>query len=172
MTLREFMKRRAQFSQFVSSVNSSLTISRYFRLMLLATSELLFNIPISTYGLYLNITNTPIYPWKSWSDIHFDWYTPGTFPAILWRGNPAEVATLELSRWTMVFCAFLFFAFFGFADEARKHYRLAYWAVLKPFGVVPPAQTSSGSVLVSFYQLSGSKLSYYVVANLQLAFLP
>lgn len=143
MTLHVFMKRRAQFSQFVSSVNSSLTINRYFRLMLLATSELLFNIPISTYGLYLNITNIPVYPWKSWSDIHFDWYTPDIFPALLWRSNRSEVATLELSRWTLVFCALLFFGFFGFADEARKNYRLAYWTCLKRFGIAPPSKTSS-----------------------------
>nr|QQL12040.1 mating-type protein STE3.1 [Hypsizygus marmoreus] len=139
MTLRAFMKRRAQFSQFLSSANSTLTVNRYFRLMSLATVELLFNTPISTYGLYLNITTSPIYPWKSWSDIHFDYFTIDTFPGVLWRNSPIQVVTLELSRWSLVFCAFLFFGFFGFADEARKHYRQAYWAVAKRFGIVPPS---------------------------------
>src|ERR1700677_2578535 len=40
LTLRAFMKRRAQFSQFLSS-STSLSINRYFRLMALATTELL-----------------------------------------------------------------------------------------------------------------------------------
>jgi len=137
LTLREFMKRRAQFSQFISS-NTSLTVNRYFRLMCLATTELVFNLPITLYGLYLNITSRPIYPWKSWSDTHFDFFTIDTFPAFLWRSNPVEAVNLELSRWSLILCAFLFFGFFGFADESRKHYRIAYWAVAKRFGVVPP----------------------------------
>ncbi|KAF5378503.1 hypothetical protein D9615_007171 [Tricholomella constricta] len=138
LTLRAFMKRRAQFSEFLSS-NSTLTVNRYFRLMSLATVELLFNTPISAYGLYLNATLTPIYPWKSWADIHFDWYTIDTVPAVLWRSRRIHVVTLELSRWSVVFCALIFFAFFGFADESRKHYRLAYWAVAKRFGITPPS---------------------------------
>lgn len=147
LTLRAFMKRRAQFSEFVTS-NSTLTVNRYFRLMALATVELLFNTPISAYGLYLNATTTTIYPWKSWADTHFDFYIIDVFPAALWRSNSIQVVTLELSRWTLVFCALVFFAFFGFADEARRQYRMAYWAVAKRFGVLPPSpssyQSSSG----------------------------
>jgi len=131
------MKRRAQFNQFLSS-NTSLTVNRYFRLMCLATAELIFSLPVTTYGLYLNITTRPIYPWKSWSDIHFDWYTIDTFPAVLWRASHITIVNLELSRWSLVLCAFVFFGFFGFADEARRHYRVAFWAVAKRFGVVPP----------------------------------
>ncbi|KAF9462766.1 STE3-like pheromone receptor [Collybia nuda] len=142
MTLRAFMKRRAQFSSFLTS-NSTLTVNRYFRLMSLATVELVFNTPISAYGLYLNATTTPIYPWKSWSDIHFDWYTIDVFPGALWRQSTTQTVTLELSRWTLVFCALLFFGFFGFADEARKNYRMIYWAVAKRFGVTPPPPTAS-----------------------------
>lgn len=148
------MKRRAQFNQFLSS-NTSLTVNRYFRLMCLATAELIFNLPITTYGLYLNITTRPIYPWKSWSDIHFDWYIIDTIPAVLWRTSHITVVNLELSRWSLVLCAFVFFGFFGFADEARRHYRLAFWAVAKRFGVVPPpsplsSKISTGLVSPSF----------------------
>ncbi|KAG6860869.1 hypothetical protein C0995_006549 [Termitomyces sp. Mi166 len=142
LTLRAFMKRRAQFSEFVS-FNSCLTVNRYFRLMSLATVELLFNTPISAHGLYLNVTRLPIYPWKGWANIHFDWYTIDTYPAILWRRNHVQVVTLEITRWSLVFCAFLFFAFFGFADESRKHYKLAYSAIAKRFGVVPRAPISA-----------------------------
>ncbi|EDR00818.1 STE3-like pheromone receptor [Laccaria bicolor S238N-H82] len=145
LTLRAFMLRRAQFAQFVSST-TSLTMNRYFRLMSLATLELIFNLPINTYGLYLNITSRPIYPWKSWSDIHYDWFTIDTFPSILWRSNSTLSVTLEFSRWSVVFCALLFFGFFGFADEARKHYRLAYWAIAKRFGVTPPPSSLGGKV--------------------------
>jgi len=136
------MHRRAQFSQFLTS-NTSLTVNRYFRLMCLATAEIIFTLPISTYGLYLNITMKPIYPWKSWSDIHFEWYDIDTFPAVLWRRSGMVVATLELSRWSLVLCALIFFGFFGFADEARRNYHLIYWSVARRFGVVPPSSPKS-----------------------------
>ncbi|KAF8809921.1 STE3-domain-containing protein [Phlegmacium glaucopus] len=134
LTLRAFMLRRAQFSQFLSST-TSLSINRYFRLMALATSEILFTVPFSTYGLYLNIIEAPIYPWKSWADIHFMWYTIDTFPAILWRSNPTSLIVHESTRWSLIFCAFVFFGFFGFAEESRKNYRCAYRAIVARFGV-------------------------------------
>ncbi|KAJ7836812.1 GPCR fungal pheromone mating factor, partial [Mycena leptocephala] len=137
LTIRAFMKRRAQFNQFLSS-NTALTANRYFRLMALATLELAFNTPISTYGLYLNVTQSPIAPWISWENTHFDFGTIDVWPALFWRSNQQTVIAVELSRWAQVFCAFIFFAFFGFAAEARKHYRLAFWSVAKRCGFTPP----------------------------------
>nr|AAQ96346.1 pheromone receptor Rcb3 B43 [Coprinopsis cinerea] len=146
LTLRAFMQRRAQFSQLISS-NSSLTVNRYFRLMSLATLELLFNLPITTYGLYLNISR-PIYPWTSWSDIHHNWHIIDTFPRVLWGNNPVHVVTLELSRWSLVFCAFLFFGFFGFADEARRNYRKVFTFIVKQFGFQPSSSNEKKTVFV------------------------
>jgi pheromone a factor receptor len=136
------MLRRAQFSQFLSSTTTSLSINRYFRLMALATSEIIFTLPFTSYGLYINITQTPIYPWTSWSNIHYMWYTIGTFPAIIWRSDPLAVIAHESNRWSLVFCAFLFFGFFGFAEESLKNYRRAYWAIAARFGVTPPSEDS------------------------------
>jgi pheromone a factor receptor len=128
--------------------------------MALATVELLFNIPLSTYGLYLNITGRPIYRWKSWADTHFDWYIIDTYPAVLWRTNTITVVNFELSRWALIFCALVFFGFFGFADEARKNYRQIYWAVAKRFGILPPPpSSSSGSkALAGYVAISSSYL--------------
>ncbi|KAF8963268.1 pheromone A receptor-domain-containing protein [Flammula alnicola] len=175
LTLRAFMQRRAEFSQFLSS-NTSLSVNRYFRLMALATVELLFNVPLSSYGLYLNATGRPIYRWKSWSDTHFDWYIIDTFPAILWRTSTVSVVNFELSRWLLVFCALVFFGFFGFAEEARKNYRRLYWSVAKRFGVVPPSKSPSGSNALSSLKKyvqsspvkSGGTLPVFVPRPLQL----
>ncbi|KAJ7182466.1 GPCR fungal pheromone mating factor, partial [Mycena crocata] len=132
ITIRAFMKRRAQFNQFLSA-SPSLTAHRYFPLMALATIELLFNTPIS-YGLYLNITQSPIQPWISWDNTHFDFGGIEQMPAVLWRSSQQTVIAVELNRWAQVFCALVFFAFFGFAAEASKHYRLSFWAVARRFG--------------------------------------
>ncbi|KAJ7278694.1 pheromone A receptor-domain-containing protein [Mycena rebaudengoi] len=137
LTLRAFLQ-RAQFATLLTN-NSALTPNRYFRLMALASLELLFNIPLSSYGLYLSASREPINPWVSWANTHADFGFVGQVPAILWRSDPHTRATVELSRWAGVICALVFFAFFGFAAEARKHYALAFWAVAKRLGFTPPA---------------------------------
>ncbi|PPQ94357.1 hypothetical protein CVT25_000685 [Psilocybe cyanescens] len=145
LTLRAFMLRRAQFTQFLSS-NTSLTVNRYFRLMCLATTEILFTIPISSYGVYLNAVNMPIYPWKSWADTHFDFYTLDIYPAAIWRTNRLFTIALEMNRWSAIFCAFVFFGFFGFADEALKNYRRVYWIVAGYVGYKPQHNPSGFAI--------------------------
>jgi pheromone a factor receptor len=49
----------------------------------------------------------------------------------VWRNNQATGATLELSRWLVVACGFIFFAFFGFADEALKQYKIAFGSIAR-----------------------------------------
>jgi pheromone a factor receptor len=48
--------------------------------------------------------------------------------------SPVQIASLETTRWAAVLCAFVFFAFFGFADEARKNYRALASNVSKRLG--------------------------------------
>ncbi|KAI1790857.1 GPCR fungal pheromone mating factor, partial [Ganoderma leucocontextum] len=121
LTLINFIRRRAQFNTYLTS-NTSLTPNRYFRLMAIASFEILFTIPISAYGLYLNLAAGPMNPWISWEDTHFNYSKVDQFPAVLWRMDKNAVISFELSRWLAPFCAFVFFAFFGFAQEARFHY--------------------------------------------------
>jgi pheromone a factor receptor len=54
------------------------------------------------------------------------------------------VLSIEFSRWFLVVCALVFFAFFGFADEARKNYRLAYVSVAKRVGLSTAGTVSTG----------------------------
>jgi hypothetical protein len=107
--------------------------------MALASLELVLNFPLATYGLYLTASREPIQPWVSWADTHADFLQINQVPALFWRSDKHTQATVELSRWAGVICALAFFGFFGFAAEARKHYRLAFWAVAKRCGFTPPA---------------------------------
>ncbi|KAG2361580.1 pheromone receptor [Suillus spraguei] len=141
LTLCAFMKRRAQFSDVVKS-RTSLSINRYFRLMALATMELLCTTPISAYGIYINIADNPLEPWKGFADAHFNYSRVGLYPSVIWRLNSLTIVSTELTRWSLVLCAFSFFAFFGLAGEARKNYRKAFWAIAKLFGFPPPSSAS------------------------------
>ncbi len=91
--------------------------------------ELLFILPATIYLLYVNIHVIPVEPWISWEDTHFDYSNVIQVPSVVWQASPTGLATLEYSRWLVIACAFVFFAFFGFGEEARKHYRLAYSCV-------------------------------------------
>lgn len=141
LSLRSFARRRVEFGQFLSS-NKSLSVSRYFRLMALATTEIFFTTPLAIYMIWLNATASPIGPWRSWEDTHFAYSRVEQFPAILWRSNHMTVLAMEFSRWVTPSCALIFFGFFGFADEAQKNYNRAFWWALKPFGFRPATISS------------------------------
>ncbi|TFK48646.1 STE3-domain-containing protein [Heliocybe sulcata] len=150
LSIIEFAKRKAEFSQFISAHNN-LTTSRYLRLMALAGVEILCGIPLSVYSIWLNVTYTPVYPWTGWADVHFNFSRVGQVPAVIWHSDPVLQASLESSRWFFVICAFIFFGFFGFADEAIKHYKLLYVSSAKRLGfnaTFPGSKVSGSSVLV------------------------
>jgi pheromone a factor receptor len=125
-------------------VNKNLSSSRYFRLMGLAGIEMLCTIPLGIYVIYLNATAQPVFPWISWADTHSDFSRVEQIASVFWRMDNPTVLSLELSRWLLVVCAFIFFAFFGFADEARKNYRLAYVSVAKRVGLSTAGTVSTG----------------------------
>lgn len=149
LTIRQFWKRRRQFNDVLSS-SRNLNQSRYFRLMALAGIELLGTIPLASYSIYLNVTTNQIQEWKGWADTHSNFSRVQQIPAVLWRLNRQEMISVELSRWLLVLCAFIFFFFFGFADEARKHYRLAYTSLASRLGV----STISSSTVSSDFSSS------------------
>ena len=101
--------------------------------MALAGIEILCTIPLASYDLYLN-ASSGINPWVSWESVHFGFSRVDQFPAIEWQSFPVMRGSLEMTRWTFVICAFIFFAFFGFADEARKNYRSVLDSVTKRMG--------------------------------------
>ncbi|KAJ8502461.1 hypothetical protein ONZ45_g11738 [Pleurotus djamor] len=145
LSLRSFIRRRVQFNQFLTS-NKSLSASRYFRLMALATCDLMLTIPLASFVIWLNTVASPIAPWISWEDTHFGYERVDQIPAVLWRGNSRLVLAVEVTRWLTPLCGLLFFALFGFADEARRNYKIAFWAVVKPFGWKPAPTSMKGGM--------------------------
>lgn len=134
LSIREFRKRHTEFKEILSS-NSNLSPNRFFRLMALAGVEAACCIPLSITTIVLNATRAPIYPWISWQDTHFGFSRVDQIPAVQWRSDPNANTGLEMTRWLVVVCGLVFFAFFGFADEAQKHYRLAFISVAKRVGL-------------------------------------
>ncbi|KAJ6617170.1 pheromone A receptor-domain-containing protein [Mycena sp. CBHHK59/15] len=154
LSIKAFYHSRAQFKELLSS-NNNLNLNRYIRLMMLASTDLFFTIPLGIWVLWVNVRVVGISPWISWENTHSNFSRVVAIPGIFWRSNPYTVASLESTRWMTVACALLFFGYFGFADEAIKNYRSAFFSVAKRVGY-STATMSSGGVLSS----NGSKSKY------------
>lgn len=142
-----FIKRRRAFNE-LTAVNPNLTFSRYFRLIGLAAIDIICNVPVSIYALHFDLTfDGGPYPWISWSDTHFGFSRYYQIPRIIYSQSYSVVVQLELTRWTPVIAAILFFMFFGFAEEAKKNYRLAFSTISKAvgYGTISSAPSSSAS---------------------------
>ncbi|KAJ3887481.1 pheromone receptor, partial [Lentinula edodes] len=126
LILRTFYMRRIQFNQILSS-NGMINPSRYLRLMLLAIIDIMCTLPIGAYTIYVSLYGVPLAPWISWEDTHFDFAFVELVPAVIWRSNFRTYTSIQITRWLPIVCAFVFFALFGFAEEAMKNYRRAFW---------------------------------------------
>ncbi|KAI6030040.1 pheromone A receptor-domain-containing protein [Pisolithus marmoratus] len=139
LTLRAFYRRRLEFNQLLTS-NGSMNVGQYIRLMALACIEMSSTIPISIVTLYITNEADPIQPWISWDNIHYNFSRVVLYPAVIWQSNPRYVVSVEMTRWLFPACGLLFFALFGFAAEARRHYRAIFLSIVKLFGYKPTPQ--------------------------------
>ncbi|KAG1750492.1 GPCR fungal pheromone mating factor, partial [Suillus paluster] len=133
LTLAAFYKRRLEFNSLISS-NNSLNVNRYVRLMMLSVIEMVYTVPVSIYSVFISGSSLPIEPWISWSDTHYNFSYVGLIPAAEWTSNSTYKQSIDMTQWLFPVCALMFFALFGFANEARKHYRLYFLWVAKRFG--------------------------------------
>ncbi len=143
LTIIAFNRRRLQFKE-VLSAHSNLSASRYYRLMFMASVDLILTVPLATYVLVANTHG--LRPWISWENVHYDFSRVDQVPALLWRLVPGGTL-IDLQRWFVVMGAFVFFLLFGFADEAKKHYRAAFSSVVKRVTSTSLGSTTLGYVL-------------------------
>jgi len=110
-------------SKVLLSIHSGLTNGRYIRLMFLAAMVAICSLGAQSYALTVSMSDG-IAPWTSFKELHANISVVPKQSAQHWRSG-SDSADLEFDRWLWVICALLFFAFFGFSDEAMKHYRYA-----------------------------------------------
>ncbi|KAH8823709.1 putative fungal pheromoneG-protein-coupled receptor [Flagelloscypha sp. PMI_526] len=160
LSLWQFTKHRYRFTELLAgSQHANLTPLRYFRLMALACTELAFTIPLSIFIIWLNANATPISPWTGFSDAHFNFSRVETFLAIFWRSQKLMLVSMELTRWLNPFCSFVFFAFFGFGEEAMSRYRFAYNFLAKKAGLPSAGPEEKQRGIPSLSQLNLPKMS-------------
>ncbi|KAI8968749.1 STE3-domain-containing protein [Trametes punicea] len=136
LTLRTFYIHRVRFNQVLSS-NTSLTVSRYLRLILLCCVEMALVTPLGAFSIYINTAGLHIARWVSWANTHYDFSFVELFPTAVWQAKLASHVAIEMGRWIYPCSALLFFMLFGFAEEARRCYVGAFWRAATVFGISP-----------------------------------
>ncbi|KZS89288.1 fungal pheromone STE3G-protein-coupled receptor [Sistotremastrum niveocremeum HHB9708] len=122
IAIRNFYRRRIDFEKHLQSTNSSLSRGRYLRLMLLASTEMIFDTTANAYTLSFNLTNAGVMlPYTSWADVHSNFSRVQPYPLVLiptfaWR----EMLVLW---WITPVSTILFFCFFAFGRESMTIYR-------------------------------------------------
>jgi len=91
--------------------------------MLLAATVAICSVAFQSYALAQDLSHK-LEPWTSFKELHANISVVPKYSAQQWRSG-SDAADIDLARWLWVICALLFFAFFGFSDEAVKHYRYA-----------------------------------------------
>jgi pheromone a factor receptor len=125
---------------------------RYIRLMLFSACDLLVGTPITVFYLYCAL---PLFPLRRITER--DYSRVPQVPAVLWRATTIRQLHVELSRWIMVFCAFIYFAIFGFTQESRNNYRATLRPVVQVFIMITGIKirpSSKAEECVLFFFLS------------------
>ncbi|PFH48839.1 hypothetical protein AMATHDRAFT_148990 [Amanita thiersii Skay4041] len=135
LTLQSFWKKRAEFTTIATS-HTAMSLSRYFRLMLLAFLDMMLTVPLGVYVIYISNKNVKLAPWVSWEDTHYDFGRVVQIPSMIWRSDASFRTSVELTRWLPVVCALIFFALFGISPEARKNYGMLSASIHKRISVM------------------------------------
>ncbi|KAF7324085.1 Pheromone B alpha 1 receptor [Mycena kentingensis (nom. inval.)] len=118
---------------FLVAATAPSTTERYTRLVILASCDILFTIPLAAWILAADILSSGgVAPWISWADTHADFFVIPQIPRSVWGATPQSAMAAEFQRCATLLVAFLFFALFGFAEEARRKYA-AWWAAVRRF---------------------------------------
>ena len=127
VTIRSFLSHRKEL-EVLSSHSASLTSYRYLRLMLFACVDVVILLPINFYILYLSIQQ-PMYVWRGLSDLHFGFSAVEELPTSVWRLSQSSINQVMITPSVSIAACFVFFAFFGLAEESRHNYSRAYHAI-------------------------------------------
>ena len=138
MNIYNLYKRQRQLSDISFNSGLSRCFKFYIRLMTMSIVEILATVSLGLWRMATAI-KAGVEPW---ADVPSDHSYISKIPNTEWRRN--WVYSPDVNRWLTVIGAFAFFAFFGFADEARQNYRRMYRWLVSLFGCSTLSNIFSG----------------------------
>lgn len=132
--------------------DNSVSSTNYFRVLVLASIDLIFTLPVGILSVALyplesgEAGSFPFYP--GWTSVHTDWAPRSISYAKVQDSGPLVVARTYFIPWTAPALAFVIFGLFGLTTEARTSYRHAFCKMIGWFGREPaPRQRRTRSTL-------------------------
>lgn len=128
-----FFKSRSQFRSILSG--SGLTTGRYFRLAALAMSDSVISLFLTLFNFLVRIVvyHTGWTPYVSWAWVHDNFDLISQYPEEARPNDNFAILQIAVPFYTVCIYAIVFFAFFGFGEEAIAEY-LKLWASLRNWG--------------------------------------
>ncbi|VDB95518.1 unnamed protein product [Peniophora sp. CBMAI 1063] len=130
---RVFYRHNREIKHFLQS-NDSVSRTNYFRILALASIDVLLTLPIGIATIVLNVkdllTSGPIPFYYGWNYDHTDWQPESVTYAEIVSDGLFEVAQFYFTHWTSPILAFVIFGLFGVTKEAR----VSYWRVIYTIG--------------------------------------
>ena len=119
----------------------SFSRSRYFRLMVLASIDILITIPTEVFLMAeaiissKNLFGGHIPASLNWHKVHSTISVIFLVPADEWRTS-LNIGVYQYANWINFVWALLFFLIFGTTRDMFNRYKLAFWFCLRPFGLI------------------------------------
>ena len=144
--IRTFYRQRQDVNSFLQ-INDSVSRTNYFRILALASIDILLTLPLGIASIALAVSETLSTPhgfpfYFGWTLDHTNW-EPFKYPyhALVAQGTPS-VVQVYFSHWTSPILAFAIFGLFGVTADARASYRSVICNVCGWFGPKPKMRGS------------------------------
>jgi hypothetical protein len=145
LTIRVILVRRKEFDAVLAS-GSNVNKDKYVRLLCLAAVSVVLHLPLSLWVITLNATAYEVYPWISWDDTHTDFGRIAYINRLIMQISPSAAVQVSVAIWAVWISAVGYFVFFGFGEEAVRHYREYIGVLLRPFGIKYPANKKRSTI--------------------------
>lgn len=141
IAIKYFLARRLQFQTLLKSSQSGLNSGQYFRLMAMASADLIIGMPLNIAILITKAQHVDAWPGISRVYENWGYVREVSADAVdIYYNDPAGTTLSVLSGWFAPLLAFLFFIFFGVTQDAVREYSRWYPALMRRFGFAEPAQ--------------------------------
>lgn len=134
-----------------NGATGSMSRGSYFRVMALASMDILLTLPISVLVLVTGKVNNKLAVWRGWALLHNDW-APIRMRASHWIPAFWLNFSIRWDEWINPMFALVFFLIFGLTEEARGMYRSAFFAFMRVFGYERDVQPEKSAIAFGSFQ--------------------
>ena len=131
LVVRVFLIRRKELDEVLTSNNTTVDYSLFYRVFILTAADTMFTIPLGILVIIINSVQVSITPYQSWAEIHYDFSRVDayTFEQIAAIDGPWATFSLYWSQWVNVLCALILFLVYGTSMDFVRFYWNGLWRV-------------------------------------------